>query len=274
LQEPTLMGAYEGAGITVLGKGVQFPAGSNPFGSGPSVPTPGAFPDGTTLLTANNCTTSFTNQTNPFPSNFWCNPSRIDGLAITDSSQGGGGIFVHGWNHNLEIANNRVYDNTGTVSGGISVGQPDFPGAYLQGALLVNAPGSCQTSNIANTQLPYCFNMNVNVHNNAVTSNSSLGDEIFASTPSGAGGVTFCNGADYYHFNNNWICGNMSTGDGGASLTLGSTTTVTFQITGYYSTRVLTQRSRPTAAVSSSWATPIPILYASRWTWTRIARLR
>ena len=30
LQEPSLMGAYEGAGITVLGKGVKFPAGSRP----------------------------------------------------------------------------------------------------------------------------------------------------------------------------------------------------------------------------------------------------
>src|SRR5262249_47274963 len=39
LQEPTLMGAYEGAGITVLAKGVQFPTGSNPFASD-------VFPDG------------------------------------------------------------------------------------------------------------------------------------------------------------------------------------------------------------------------------------
>ena len=31
LQEPTLLGAYEGAGITVLSKGVRFPDGSNPF---------------------------------------------------------------------------------------------------------------------------------------------------------------------------------------------------------------------------------------------------
>src|SRR5581483_4966798 len=29
LQEPTLMGAYEGAGITVLGKGVKLPPGTN-----------------------------------------------------------------------------------------------------------------------------------------------------------------------------------------------------------------------------------------------------
>ncbi len=64
---------------------------------------------------------------NPYPSNFECNPSSIDGLSVTDSSQGGGGIFVHGWAHNLQVANNRVYNNAGTLSGGISVGQGEFP---------------------------------------------------------------------------------------------------------------------------------------------------
>jgi len=34
-------------------------------------------------------------------------------------------------------------------------------------------------------------------------------------TPAGAGGVSFCSGADYYKFQYNWICGNISTGDGG-----------------------------------------------------------
>ena len=57
--------------------------------------------------------------------------------------------------------------------------------------------------------------MNVNVHNNDVTLNTSIGDELFSGTPAGAGGVSFCTGADYYKFNYNWVCGNMSTGDGG-----------------------------------------------------------
>ncbi len=48
LIEPTLMGAYEGAGITVLAKGVKFPAGSNPFASD-------VFPTGTLLLTKADC---------------------------------------------------------------------------------------------------------------------------------------------------------------------------------------------------------------------------
>ena len=48
-------------------------------------------------------------------------------MTITDSSQGGGGIFVHAWGHNLQIANNRVYNNTGTLSGGITIGQGEIP---------------------------------------------------------------------------------------------------------------------------------------------------
>ncbi|WP_109488884.1 choice-of-anchor D domain-containing protein [Occallatibacter savannae] len=208
LIEPTLMGAYEGAGITVLAKGVKFPTGTNPFGSD-------VFPDGTQLLTASDC--SDTTGKNPYPSNFLCNPSSIDGLGIKNSSQGGGGILVHAWGHNLQIANNRVSNNQGTLSGGITVGQGEHPDAYLVGGVATTVPGSCvlDTRGVqANTALPYCYDMDVHVHHNSVTQNSSLGDELFSSTPAGAGGVTFCNGSDYYRFNNNWVCGNMSTGDG------------------------------------------------------------
>ncbi len=73
----------------------------------------------------------------------------------------------------------------------------------------------------ANTQLPYCFDRFVNIHHNAVTSNSSEGDELFAATPSGAGGVAICSGADNYQFNYNWVCGNLSTGDGAGVSQLG-----------------------------------------------------
>ncbi len=222
LQEPSLMGAYEGAGITVLAKGVNIPAGSsNVFGTGAEAD----FPAGSTLLTATNCGNGTSGTRgyvpNPYPSNFQCNPSSIDGLSVTDSSQGGGGIALHGWAHNMQIANNRVYNNAGTLSGGIVIGQGEYPDAYLAPNSTVTAPGSCQNSPITNTQLPYCFNMNVNVHNNMVTSNSSTGDELFSSTPAGAGGVTFCTGADYYKFNYNWVCGNVSTGDGGGVAQLG-----------------------------------------------------
>jgi len=216
LSEPTLMGAYEGAAITVVGKGVN-PGPGDYFG----IANEATYPTGSTNLTTANCTTSRTNQTNPYSSNFQCNPSSIDGLTLTDSSEGGGGIFVHAWAHNLQIANNRVYANIGTLSGGINVGQGESPDAYLAGTDLDTAPGSCETSLITNTQLPYCYDLHVNVHNNSVTSNTSIGDELFSGTPAGAGGVSLCTGADYYKFDYNWVCGNMSTGDGGGVAHIG-----------------------------------------------------
>jgi hypothetical protein len=215
LQEPSLMGALEGAGITVLSKGVNF------HGATPWDPTLLAgFPASTTLLTAStnssNCGPNTATASNPNPSSFWCNPSSIDGLSITNSSQGGGGIYVHAWGHNLQVSNNRIYNNAGTLSGGINVGQGEFPPAYFGGAGALNtAPGSCQSSGTTNLQLPYCHNLNVNLHNNAITQNSSTGDELFSATPAGAGGVSICTGSDFYKFNFNWVCGNLSSGDGG-----------------------------------------------------------
>src|SRR5207253_933904 len=83
------------------------------------------------------------------------------------------------------------------------------------------APGSCEDSPVPNAVLPYCQNVNVNVHNNDIALNSSVGDELFSATPAGAGGVSFCTGSDYYKFNYNWVCGNLSTGDGGGLAHLG-----------------------------------------------------
>ena len=233
LQEPSLMGAYEGAGITVLAKGLNF-HGAVPWSDGSEV---GAFPAGTTLLTgvgpnptnlptgdANRlCHTSGRNTTNPFPSNFMCNPSGIDGLSVINSSQGGGGIFAHGWAHHLQVANNRVYNNAGTLSGGISVGQGEFPTPYVRGSTTNAAPGSCSNgAGFADGQhLPYCLQLEVNVHHNYITNDSSLGDELFSATLSGGGGVTFCTGNDYYLFNYNWVCGNLSAGEGGGLVHLG-----------------------------------------------------
>jgi hypothetical protein len=225
LQEPSLMGALEGAAITVLSKGAFFP--TDPFD-----PTLLAgFPTGSVLFTGSNqnerryCPGSTFRPAAPgFTSNFWCNPSSVDGLTITDSSQGGGGIFVHGWGHNIQIANNRIQNNAGTLSGGINVGQGEFPPSYLQGGATNAAPGSCQQnsfSNQPNSQLPYCHDLNVNVHHNYISFNSSTGDELFSATPAGAGGVSFCTGSDFYKFNYNWVCGNLSTGDGGGLAHLG-----------------------------------------------------
>ncbi|HYM07703.1 MAG TPA: hypothetical protein VEU11_14195 [Terriglobales bacterium] len=234
LQEPSLMGAYEGAGITVLGKGIWVPAGQNPFTDGAE---PGGYPIDALLLQEvaadpvagilaqhSYCTTPGTTtelNPNPYPSNFECNPSSIDGLTIRDSSQGGGGIFVHGWAHNLQIANNRVYNNAGTLSGGITVGQGEFPPAITAGAAPLDAPPSCLPGQVLNTHLPYCLDMNVNVHNNDITSNSSLGDELFSGTLAGGGGASFCTGSDYYKFNYNFVCGNVSSAEGGGVAHMG-----------------------------------------------------
>ena len=222
LIEPSLMGAYEGAGITVLGKGVKIPSGSTDvFGSGAEA----AFPTGSVLLTASDCGNG--NQANPYPTNYLCNPSSIDGLTVKNSSQGGGGILVHAWAHDLQIANDRVLNNQGTLSGGITIGQGEHTEVPLVGGGVSTVPpGSCITDQQANRAptnlaLPYCYDLDVNVHNNAVSQNSSLGDELFSSTPAGAGGVTICNGSDYYKFNFNWVCGNMSTGDGAGVAHLG-----------------------------------------------------
>ena len=255
LQEPSLMGAYEGAGITVLGKGVWIPPGTSPWTDGSE---PGAFPlDPVSALllqdvpqfasddegvpigpqysycwtTASAFTTSKVElNPNPYPSNFICNPSSIDGLTIRDSSQGGGGVFVHGWAHNLQIANNRIYNNAGTLSGGISVGQGEFPPAIDMvatgttppvGQFYLDAPPSCQTGTVVGQQMPYCLDLNVNIHNNNITGNSSLGDELFSGTLSGGGAATICIGSDYYKFNYNWVCGNLSSGEGGGIAHLG-----------------------------------------------------
>ena len=223
LIEPSLLGAYEGAGITVLAKGVKIPRNATDlFGSG----SESAFPTGTVPLTTGDCLAgSSSNRSNPYPSNFLCNPSSIDGLTVKNSSQGGGGILVHAWGHNLQIANNRVYNNQGTLSGGITVGQGEHTDVPLVGGGLATIPpGSCLTNtgnSPTNLGLPYCYDLDVNVHHNKVVQNSSLGDELFTSTPAGAGGVTFCNGSDYYKFNYNWVCGNMSTGDGAGFAQIG-----------------------------------------------------
>jgi hypothetical protein len=228
LIEPSLMGAYEGAAITVLGKGVNIPSGGpaiDAWGTGAEA----AYPDGTVLLSANDCATGprvrgggeGSPRQNLYPGNFYCNPSSIDGLGLRNSSQGGGGIFVHGWGHNIQLANNRVYGNTGSLSGGITVGQGEHVDLPLAGEAVVLPPGSCESSPIPNLGLPFCYNTFVNVHHNAVTLNSSLGDELFSSTPAGAGGVSISNGSDHYRFTNNWVCGNMSTGDGGGVAHIG-----------------------------------------------------
>jgi hypothetical protein len=155
-------------------------------------------------------------------SNFYCNPSRIDGLSILNSSQGGGGIFIHGWNHNLEVANTRISANHGTLSGGINLGNGETPPPYINDGTIcgpgVAAPAAlCPPLNGTppNAEIPFQLNVGVHVHHNDVYNNASLGDALFSGTPSGAGGITVSAGADNYVIDHNWIAGNLSTGDGG-----------------------------------------------------------
>jgi len=116
---------------------------------------------------------------------FSAHASRIDGLSITGGDVGGG-IMVNGYAHDLEIANNHVFGNSGSFHGGIRVGQPflDFVG-----------------------EGPFGFNNDVNIHHNSITQNGGLGGA--------GGGLSIATGTDSYTVSNNYVCGNFTTGDGG-----------------------------------------------------------
>jgi hypothetical protein len=225
LQEPTLMGAYEGAGITVLGRGVRIPDGSFDFWGQSATGGAGAFTDGSVWLTAsaNDCaaSTTRTDGLDYGTSNFLCNPSRIDGLAVINSSQGGGAVFIHGWAHNLEVANTRILANQGTLTGGINLGNGEVPDAFINDGVEcgVNPPvmpcPPIPAGTATNAAIPFQFNTNVHIHHNAIYNNASIGDALFSGTPTGAGGVTISAGSDGYQLDHNWIAGNLTSGDGG-----------------------------------------------------------
>ena len=214
------MGAYEGAGVTVLGRGIRIPANSTDFWGASAA---GGFPAGYQYLTNSNtdCTAS-TTQTNGRDygtSNFLCNPSRVDGVTVINSSQGGGAIWAHGWNHNLEVSNTRERANHGTLTGGITIGNGEFPDPFIVGdATNPPPPGLPVTlaeSLVTGLQVGYGFNRNVKVHHNMVTGNASIGDALYSGTPSAAGGITLTSGSDGYTVDHNWVCGNLSSGDAG-----------------------------------------------------------
>jgi FtsP/CotA-like multicopper oxidase with cupredoxin domain len=111
--------------------------------------------------------------------------SRIDGFSITGGDIGGG-IFVNGYAHGLEIANNRVFGNAGSYHGGVRVGRP-----FLE----LTGEG------------PFAFNPHVKIHDNAIIQNGGLGGA--------GGGLSLCTGSDFYVVSHNFVCGNFTTGDGG-----------------------------------------------------------
>jgi hypothetical protein len=236
LQEPSLMGAYEGAGVTVVGRGV------NQSGSGNSdmwgvIGGAGTYADGSRYVNStSDCGRGSTSSTfsDYSTSNFLCNPSGIDGLSIINSSQGGGGVFMHGWNSNMQIANNRISANAGTLSGAINLGNGEVPPTFTADNTICAAAGSpppavpaplcppmtpnSQLPNVPpvllNGVIPMQFNTNVHVHHNQVIDNASIGDALFSGTPAGAGGVTISAGSDNYELDHNWIAGNLTSSDG------------------------------------------------------------
>ena len=112
--------------------------------------------------------------------------SRIDGFTITGADLGGG-IYVNGYAHNLQISNNNITGNSGFAHGGVRIGQPFLP---LEGGG------------------PFALNTDVNIHHNSITLNGATSFE------SAGGGVSLNAGSDNYVVSENFICGNYTAGDG------------------------------------------------------------
>ncbi|MCU1280187.1 MAG: multicopper oxidase type 3, partial [bacterium] len=172
--EPSVLGSEEGAGITVLAKNL-----------------PARDCRGGRRSTIGQRVTD---------SNFWCAPSRIDGISVT-GGDAGGGIYVNGWAHNLEIANNRVFGNAGAYNGGIRVGVP-----YLE---LDNLPNGRTKGRINGLG----YDNGINIHHNAVTKNGTV--EAPAGLGGAGGGISICSGTDAYKIDHNYVCGNFTSSDGG-----------------------------------------------------------
>ncbi len=176
LLEPTVLGAEEGAGITVLAKNLPAAACGNVGITG-------------------------------WESNFLCAPSRIDGVSIT-GGDAGGGIYVNGWAHNLRISNNRVYGNAGAYNGGIRVGVP-----YLQLASLPTASNGSVLLGPGQRIAGFGYDLNVRIHHNSITKNGTV--EAPVGNGGAGGGLSICTGTDNYRVDHNFVCGNYGASDGG-----------------------------------------------------------
>ena len=197
--EPSVLATEEGAGITVLAKdrangpnngACTSTAVSNYYDSA-QVVTVGGVQQGTLVNSARKISDSYFDCPN--------RPSRIDGITVT-GGDAGGGIYVNGYAHGLEISNNRVYGNAGAFGGGIRVGVP-----HLETQDLVS--------------IDQGYDNNVNIHHNSITQNGLIeASGAVGGTPgaSGAGaGLSLCTGTNNYQANYNFVCGNYSSSDGG-----------------------------------------------------------
>lgn len=143
--------------------------------------------------------------------------ARIDGFSITGGDSGGG-IFVNGYAHRLEISNNRVFGNAGLLAGGIRVGRPylelpiadpgDLPGGGFPFPFPFPFPEPGEDGpNPFDPNQTFGFNQDVYIHHNSVVQNGGLGGA--------GGGLSMATGSDDYVITDNFICGNFTTGDGG-----------------------------------------------------------
>ena len=174
--EPSVLGSEEGAGITVLAKNLPQSACRN-------------------LDTGDQTSFGYVRH-----SNFRCKPSRIDGIAVT-GGDAGGGIYVNGWAHGLEISNNRVYGNAGAYNGGVRVGVP-----YLETEAL---PGRGRGGKIVGLG----YDVGVKIHHNNISKNGTV--EAPAGLGGAGGGISICAGTDAYSIDHNYVCGNFTSSDGG-----------------------------------------------------------
>jgi hypothetical protein len=135
---------------------------------------------------------SYTTPGNPVPyTNYFGQPlpapPLIDGLTITGSIAGGGGVLVHGFANNFKISNCEIFANQGSIHGGIRFG---------------NSSNADDTNPAGSS-----FNPSQVVDHNRISQNGSLF--------SGGGGIAIYTGTDNYRVTNNFICGNFSAQYGG-----------------------------------------------------------
>jgi hypothetical protein len=115
--------------------------------------------------------------------------ARIDGFSIIGASTGGA-IAVNGYAQYLQIGNNRIVGNAGAFNGGIRVGHPQ----------LITQQGNTDLYTDAENDF-------IRVHHNHIARNGGRGGA--------GGGLSLHTGADDYTVEQNWICGNFSSGSGG-----------------------------------------------------------
>ena len=168
------------------------------------------------------------NRANPFPSNFQCNPSSIDGLTHHQQLPGRrrhlrprlGPQPADRQQPRLQQlparcraastsarANSRRSTSAGAANAATNAGSRLVPRA----STVTDEPASAVLLQPERERAPQRDHAEL-LH--SVTNCSRPRRRARAAS-------AFCTGADYYKFNYNWVCGNLSTGDGGGVAHLG-----------------------------------------------------